>query len=142
MSPEMIHIRHAHLAPVFEPLVAFGILTKVAEKLPMINEARADMFKAFGTDGVMRSGKRSSSKRTEKIKALGASGEKNVVRPGKQAVNQFKVTLNKITPVIWRRFQVKSGVTLKRPAATILIVAHRVFEWVNLSIFRSPGACM
>ena len=122
MSPKMIYIRQAHLAPVFAPLVDFGISTKVVEKLPMIDQARAEMFKAFGPDGVMHSGKGSSSKLTRKPKVSEASGEKKVAWPGKQAVYQFKVALKNIRPLIWRRFQVKSQITLKRLAATLLIV--------------------
>ena len=107
--PGMIHIRQPHLTPLFAPLAAFGISTRIVKALPMIDDAREEMFKAF------------------KKKAGGRSGKKQTTRAGKNVVYQFKVTLDNVRPAIWRRVQVKGDSSLKRLAATILIV----MGWTN-----------
>lgn len=43
------------------------------------------------------------------------------------SIYQFKISLNNIRPAIWRTFQVKSNITLRRLAATIVIV----MGWTN-----------
>ena len=99
--PETVHIRHAHLANVLAVLATFGIAVKVVKKLPMVDRARGEMFKG-------RASKQLPS-------------QKQTARPGKNAVYQFKVTLDNIRPAIWRRIQLKADSSLTRLAATILI---------------------
>ena len=125
--PETILIRQPHLAPVFAPLAAYGIATKVVNKLSAIDRACKAMLKDLKPGGIMNSGKGSSSEQTIKAKNLKDSDKKQAVRSGKGRVYQFKVTVDDIRPAIWRKFQVESDITLKRLAATILIV----MGWTN-----------
>lgn len=120
--PETILIRHQHLVPVFAPLLgSLGISTKVVKSLPSIEKARQEMFNAFLDKQDWASLKKSPIEQKNK-KIVKASGKKQVASRAMGAVYQFKVTLDDIQPVIWRRFQVESDITLKRLAATILIV--------------------
>ncbi|MBF0594683.1 MAG: plasmid pRiA4b ORF-3 family protein [Candidatus Omnitrophica bacterium] len=112
VSPIKVLIRQPHLMSVFLALEPFGIKTEVVKDLPMIDEARMGMFKAFeqGMFGSMQ-----PSSRTKRP-------TKQVLRAKKTVVYQFKVSLDHVRPSVWRRIQVKSDITLKRLAATLLVV--------------------
>jgi hypothetical protein len=127
VSPSVIHVRHSHLVPVFAPLATLGISTKVVKELPMLDYARKEMMKAFGPGGVMYTGKGLSRKQAKSAKGGKVVAKKQSARPGKNAVYQFKITLDNIRPAIWRRVQVKGDITLKRLAATILVA----MGWTN-----------
>ncbi len=117
--PQMIYIRHPYLTAVFVPLKIFGIATQVVKELPMISFARKQMGKALKAKA-----RSSKSPRQAKVK--------KILGWGKNKVFQFKVTLNNIRPAIWRRFQVRSNITLKRLAATIIIV----MDWDNCHLHQ------
>ena len=61
------------------------------------------------------------------------------VRKSPAQIYQFKIILNNIKPAIWRRFQVKSDITLLRLHEVIQIV----MDWTNshLHQFRIKGRC-
>jgi hypothetical protein len=92
--------------------VPLGIKTEVVKNLPMIDEARMGMFKAF-EQGMFGSSQPSSRAKQSTKKAS---------KSPKTAVYQFKVSLNHVGPPIWRLFQVKSDITLHRLASTIIMV--------------------
>ncbi len=124
--PQAIFIRQAHLSSVFAPLAAFGISTKVVNRLPCIESVREEMFKAFKLGGVMNpTGDPSEQlKMTEIIKTPIKKLSKQSI---KGTVYQFKVTLDDVRSPIWRKFQVENDITLRRLAATIIIV----MGWTN-----------
>jgi hypothetical protein len=128
--PKMICIRQAHLASVFAPLAVFGITTQVVQELPMLDYARDELNKAFKKEGGPF--KDSSSKSKRKVKKSKVVSKKNPSLLGQSKVLEFKVVLNNIQPAIWRRFQVKSGITLKRLAATLILV----MEWDNCHLHQ------
>ena len=53
------------------------------------------------------------------------------------SIYQFKITLNHVTPLIWRRFQVRSDITLHRLSTTILLVMD--WDGGHLHQFRIQG---
>ncbi|MEI8366134.1 MAG: plasmid pRiA4b ORF-3 family protein [Parachlamydiaceae bacterium] len=123
IAPVKVLIRQPHLMSVFSPLEPVGIKTEVVKNLPMIDEARMGMFKAFEQGMFGLSQPKKSAKSASKSK--------------KTAVYQFKVSLNHVSPPVWRLFQVKSDITLHRLATTILLV----MEWGggHLHQFRIDG---
>ena len=56
---------------------------------------------------------------------------------GLKSIYQFKITLNHVTPPVWRRFQVRSDITLHRLSTTILIVMD--WDGGHLHQFRIQG---
>ncbi len=112
ISPAKVLIRQPHLMSVFLALEPFGIKTEVVKDLPMIDEARMGMFKAF-EQGMFGSSQPSSRAKKSTKKAS---------KSPKTAVYQFKVSLNHVSPPIWRLFQVKDDITLRRLASTIIMV--------------------
>ncbi|MFZ2385490.1 MAG: plasmid pRiA4b ORF-3 family protein [Candidatus Omnitrophota bacterium] len=108
IAPAKVLIRQPHLMSVFLILEPFGIKTEVVKDLPMVDEARMGMLKAFEQGMFGSSRPKKSAKRTSKAP--------------KTAVYQFKISLNYVSPSVWRLFQVKSDITLHRLATTILLV--------------------
>jgi hypothetical protein len=108
VAPAKILIRQPYLMSVFTALEPLGIKIEVVKGLPMIDTARMEMFKAFEQGAF-------SSPRTK-------NPAKSAAKSKKVAVYQFKVSLNRVSPPIWRLFQVKSDITLHRLATTILMI--------------------
>jgi len=130
--PETVLIRHPHLGSVFAPLAGFGISTRIVDKLPSIESVRKEMFKAFKLGGIMNSAQGEPAKQLKMIEIVKTPVKKNSSRSTKGKVYQFRITLDNIQPAIWRRFQVESDITLKRLAATILIV----MGWTNSHLYQ------
>ncbi len=119
--PQRVNIRQAHLAAVFAPLAVFGIATQVVPKLPMLDYARDELSKAFRKeDGPLKTSAGQSKRKAKKSKAANKKKSPSWIR--QNTVLEFTVTLNNVRPKIWRRFQVRSGITLKRLAATLILV--------------------
>jgi len=125
--PETILIRHPHLTSVFAPLTAFGISTRVVDQLPCIEDVRKEMFNAFKFGGAMNPAQGTPAKQLKMTELIKTPFKKHSKQPVNGTVYQFKVTLDNLRSPIWRKFQVENDITLKRLAATILIV----MGWTN-----------
>jgi hypothetical protein len=137
VSPARLLIRQPHLMSVFSVLGPLGIRTEVVKNLPMIDDARKEMFKAFGPGGIMQGQGTSPRHKAKAARKDRAVGQEQPVFAGKNAVYQFKITLDNIRPAIWRRVQVRGDITLKRLAATILVVMG--WENSHLHQFKIAG---
>ena len=130
--PETILIRHPHLMSVFAPLVAFGISTRVVDRLPCIEDVRQEMFKAFKLGGVMNPAQGVPAKQLKMTELIKAPVKKQPKQLINVTVYQFKVTLDNVMAPIWREFEVESNITLKRFAVIIL----KVMGWTNTHLHQ------
>jgi len=130
--PETIFIRRSHLMSVFAPLTSYGISTRVVDKLPCIEDVRKEMFNAFKLGGAMNPKQGVPAKQIKMTELIKTPIKKVSKQPIKGTIYQFKVTLDNLNIPIWRKFQVENDITLKRLAATILIV----MGWTNTHLHQ------
>lgn len=137
--PRAIHIRKQHLKAVFEPLAVYGIATSVVKDLPALDNARntiSMVVENFVKEHSLKKPKIKETKieKTEKFP---------VYKP--RRIYEFKVSILRIRPAIWREIQVESNITLKMFAQIIIGVmgwenTHLHMFYIGGRQFSLPGA--